>query len=152
MNKDLYVFNNIRPSSLVEEAFAFDPKNLGQLQTVTVSQYVVALAQYLVFFKSETNKTKAEIAKKKGLLDSSLSMSLTPDILKKYKTKTAATEYLLNTVADLTKLNEEITNSKQELIHLEGMDKVIGEFIAAFKRELSRREQELFTIRAERRM
>ena len=46
---------------------------------------------------------------------------------------------------------EEIEDLKLELIKTEGIDKAINEYIATFKKELSRREQELFATRAERR-
>lgn len=152
MNKDLYLFREVKPSTLVEEAMRFDPNTLGSLDTLTVSKYLVALGQYLIYFKSETNKTKAEIAKKKKLYTTSLSLSLDAKTLKEWKTKTAAVEFLVSTVPNLSALDEEIADLKQELTYLDGMDKPISEYIATFKRELSRREQELFTTRAERRI
>lgn len=151
MDKDLYLFRQIKPSSLVEEAMEFNPNTLGSLETLTVSQYSIALAQYLVYYKSETNITKANVAKKQKLFNSSLSIALDKDTLKKYKTKAAATEFLLGTVPDLSQLDSEIATLKQELLYLDGIDRSISEYIATFKRELTRREQELFTIRAERR-
>lgn len=152
MNQDLYLFRKVKASSLVEEAMEFDPNTLGSLETLTVSKYSIALAQYLVYFKSEVNQTKAILAKKRKLFDTSLSLSLDPATLKKFKTKTAATEFLVSTVPNLSALDGEMDVLKQELVHLDGMDKSISEYIATFKRELTRREQELFTIRAERRM
>lgn len=151
MNEDLYLFRSIRPSSLVEEAMKFNPNTLGSLETLTVSQYSLALAQYLVYYRSEVNITRADIAKKQKFFNSSLSLAMDADILKTFKTKVAATDYLLVTIPDLAKLDEEIETLKLELIYLDGIDKSISEYIATFKRELSRREQELFTVRAERR-
>ena len=43
-----------------------------------------------------------------------------------------------------------ITKLKQELIKVEGIDKAVIELIAAFKRELTRRDNELYTLRKER--
>lgn len=151
MNKDLYLFREVRPSTLVEEAMRFDPNSLETLSTETVSKYLIALGQYLIYFKSELNKTKANIAKKKKLFESSLSVSLDVKTVKKYGTKKAASEYLVSTVDGLSQLDAEIAVLSEELTYLDGMDKPINEYINTFKRELSRREQELFTIRSERR-
>jgi len=41
---------------------------------------------------------------------------------------------------------------KDEIVLVEGMDKVIGELISSFKRELTRRENELYRIRQERKL
>jgi hypothetical protein len=38
----------------------------------------------------------------------------------------------------------------QELLYIEGVDKSIGELIATLKRELTRRENELYAVRMER--
>lgn len=152
MDQDLYLFRQVTPSNLVDEAFKFDPNTLGELDTLTISKYLIALGQYLIYFTSEVNRLKATMVKKRRLFDSSVSIALTPDILKQYKTKIAATTFLVNTTPKLSELKEKLNVLNEELAHVEGIDKSINEYINTFKRELSRREQELFTTRTERRL
>lgn len=152
MDEGIFSYTNIKINrSLLDQVWAFDPLTLGSLDGLTVSQYSIALAQFLVYYRHEVNKTKAELAKKKKTLDSSLSMVLDAATVKKFKTKSAAEDYLINTLPELGTLSEKIDALQEELIKVDGMDKSISEYIATLKRELTRREQELFTIRAERR-
>jgi len=152
MDSGIYSFSNIKINkSLLDEIWNFNPETLSSLDGITVSKYSLALAQYLIYYRNEVNKTKAIVVKKKKSLDASLSMSLDADMIKKFKTKSAAEDYLINTNSDLTTVSKEIEALEEELIKVDGIDKSISEYIATFKRELSRREQELFTIRAERR-
>jgi len=153
MNNGLYSFRKIEINQgFLDNIWKFDPTTLGALDDLTISKYSIALAQYLIFFRSELNQTKATIVKKKKLLDTSISMATTTTLLKKYKTKVATTEYLITTLPELSKLSEEISQLQSEITYLDGVDKSISEYIATFKRELGRREKEIFAIRAERRM
>lgn len=150
---DLFSFQNVKLNrDLLDEIWSFDPNTLESKDDVTISRYAIGLAQYLVYFRSEYNRNKAVLAKKKQLLDASLVMALdnSKDI-KGFKTKAAATEYLITTDSKLSVLNEEINNLKEELTYLEGVDKSVSEYIATFKRDLTRREKELNTVRSERR-
>jgi hypothetical protein len=152
MDTTLFSFSNVKINKdLMNEIWAFDPNTLGSLDSLTISKYSMALAQYLVYFTYQVNQTKAILMDKRRFFDSSIVISLNKDILKEYKTKTAATEYLISTNHDLGQLHQEIGNLQNELARLEGMDRSISEFIATFKRELTRREKELFTTRQERR-
>ena len=153
MDEGVLSFNKIVvDQNFLDEVWKFSPNNLDSLPTETVSKYSLALAQYLIYFKAEQNKAKAQLVKKKRFYESSILMCLsTSKIPKEYKTKAEKTEYLVNTTAELSKVIEEINNLDEELIHIEGIDKAISEYIATFKRELGRREQELFTTRRERR-
>lgn len=153
MDNSVLSFNKVIVNqNLLDEIWRFNPNTLDSLSTETVSKYSLALAQYLIFFKAEQNKTKAQLVKKKRFFESSILMCLsTSDIPKEYKTKAEKVEYLVNTTAELSKVTEDINNLDEELIRIEGVDKSIVEFIATFKRELGRREQELFTTRRERR-
>ncbi len=152
MDNGLHSFKKIQINqTFLDKVWNFDPTTLGSLDDLTISQYSIALAQYLIFFRSELNKTKATIVKKRKFLDSSISMAINDKISKKYKTKTAIHEYLINTLPELSKLSEELSELQSEVTHLDGVDKSVSEYIATFKRELGRREKELFAIRAERR-
>ena len=64
--------------------------------------------------------------------------------LKEHKTKKDAKAALVLSNQVLNKLQEEIDALEDELVLLDGMDKTIMELIAAFKRELTRRENELY--------
>lgn len=151
MHSTLESFSKINiDDSFLDEVWAFSPRDLGSLDDLRVSMYSTALAQFLIFFKYEQNKTKAEIAKQKKLLDSTISVSLTKEIIKEYKTKTAAAEYMVCNNPQLAKLEQDMDDAKMELIRLDGIDKAVSEYIATFKRELTRRENELYAIRAER--
>jgi hypothetical protein len=153
MDNGLYSFRKIEINhSFLDTIWKFNPMTLGSLDDLTVSKYSIALAQYLIFFKSELNQTKASIVKKKKFLDTSVSIAMTDKLIKQYKTKVATTEYLITTLPELSKLSEEISELQSEVTHLDGVDKSISEYIATFKRELGRREKEIFAIRAERRM
>ena len=148
----LFAFKKIElDQGFLDEVWKFKPSTLGSLTSLTVSQYSIALAQYLIFFRSELNQTKATIAKKKKLLDSSISLAIDDSIKKKYKTKIAIYDFLTNSVPELNLLMEGISALQLEVIRLDGIDKSVSEYIATFKRELGRRENELFSIRAERR-
>lgn len=151
MDSGVYSFSKIKINkNLLDEVWSFDPMTLDSLDNITVSRYAIALSQYLIYYRYEINKTKADLTKKKRLFDNSMSLSLDEAIIKKYKTKKAASDYLVNTNTDLSILDDDINNLQDELTILDGIDKTISEYIATFKRELTRREQELFTIRAER--
>lgn len=152
MDAGVFSFSKLQiDQGFLDQIWAFSPNKLGSLTNEMVSQYSIALAQYLIYFKWEQNKARAEIAKKKRLLEAAISMSIDEKLQKKYKTKAALTEYMINTSPELTKLSEEIETLQMELTKTDGIDKVINEYIATFKKELSRREQELFATRAERR-
>jgi len=75
---------------------------------------------------------------------------MTIKILKEHKTQTAARDYLIRANPESSIMRDKITKLKQKLIKVEGIDKAVIELIAAFKRELTRRDNELYTLRKER--
>lgn len=152
MDDGVFSFNKLKiDQGFLDQVWAFSPNKLGSLTNEMVSQYSIALAQYLVYFKWEQNKVRAKIAKQRRFLDASITMSTDEKLQKKYKTKTALFDFMVNTNPEFNALNEDIEALKLELIKTDGIDKAINEYIATFKKELSRREQELFAARAERR-
>lgn len=152
MDSGVYSFSKLKiDQGFLDQIWKFSPNKLGSLSNEMVSQYSIALAQYLIYFKWEQNKARAEIAKKRRFLEATIAMSTDEKLQKKYKTKSALTDFMINTDPNLNKVSEEIEDLKLELIKTEGIDKMINEYIATFKKELSRREQELFATRAERR-
>ena len=151
MDKEVLYFQNMKPSDeLIEEIFRYDVRVLESTDDITLSKYAIALAQYLIYFKSQINKTKVESGRKRRVLDSGVNQLITKDILNQYKTKSDAAGYIISNTQELSILNDEIDSLKDELILIEGIDKTVSELIATFKRELTRRENELYTIRKER--
>ena len=151
MNKDALLFDKVKVSkSLVEEVFQFDCNNLDSTDGLIVAKYMLALSQYLIFLQFEINKTKIDKRKMQKFLDSSIAMILDKDFLKKFKTKTDAVNYVVHTNAELNEMNKGIEVLNAELMMVEGIDKTITELIATFKRELTRRENELYITRKER--
>lgn len=154
MDDGLYSYRNVTINkSFLDEVWRFDPNTLESKDSLEISKYSIALAQYLIYFRSEYNKTRAILAKKKKTIDSSLNLSIgdvDKTIKKRFSTKAAITEFLLATIPELSELNEEITSLQEEINYLDGMDRAVAEYIATFKRELTRREKELYSIRSER--
>lgn len=151
MQEDAMLFKSITVNkSLVEDIFKFNCNDLDRTDGALIAKYTLALSQYLIFLQLEINQTKVEKQNKQRFLDSCVSMNLDKEILKRYKTKTDATNYVINTVADLSKLHAEVNVLKDELTLVEGLDKTITELITTFKRELTRRENELYAVRQER--
>ena len=151
-NSTLLSFEHICINSeLMNEIWSFDPNKLESYSDIQISKYTIALAQYLVYFTSQRNITKAVLTKKKKDLDSLLTISLDKELLKKYKTKKDAAEYMILTNKDFYGLDKEICELQEELIRIDGIDSSISEFIATFKRDTTRREIELQTVKWERR-
>ena len=145
MEKDLLLYQKCRPEgSLIEQVFSYDVRTLEQTDDLFISRSVIALSQYLVYFKSQYNITKSSITNKERVMEGVLFGLITAEVLKEYKTKKDAKAALVLSNQVLNKLQEEIDALEDELVLLDGMDKTIMELIAAFKRELTRRENELY--------
>jgi len=152
MQKDVLSYKQVTfNESLMDEIWKMNPRTIPDLPGRTISQYMVALAQYLVYFKAQVNDAKAEIYRLSATIENGVAMSMHDEKLKKFKTKKEAVTYLINISPHLAKLNDKLIIKKRELIAVEGMDKPISELIATLKRELTRRENELYATRMERR-
>jgi len=148
---DTSVFNKIDPNiDFINDIFQFDVRNLESTDGVKISQFCVALGQYLIFLRYQRNTTKIEIVRKRRTIDGVIANLLTPELVKTYRNKTNAVAHLMATVEQLVAVQNEIEPLKDELMLLEGVDKSIHELIAAFKRELTRRDNELYQTRQER--
>ena len=151
MDKGVLSFTNSQPDQdYIDSIFAFDVRKLDSTDTVDISKYTLALSQYSIYFKYQQNVTRSEIIKKQRFIDSTVNLLITKDILKEYKTKKDATCYIINTTEELSLAEQEMEAWKDELILLDGIDKHISELIAAFKREMTRRENEQWQTRKER--
>jgi len=152
MDKELLSFTKVKPSGdLISEIWAFDVKNLHSMADPMLSQYVIALSQWLIYFKSQVNETRARISQLKSDTEFLVSTWMTKEILKEYKTQTAARDYLIRNNPESSVMYDKMQTLKLDLIKVEGIDKAVTELISAFKRELTRRDNELYTIRKERR-
>lgn len=153
MDKKVLFFRDMKPDKeFIEEIFHLDVRKLEAIDGIEISKYCIALAQYLIFLKYQINVTKSELFNKKRLVEGTLDILLTKKLIKDFGTKTNAVAHIMSTSKILIELTKTMEPMKDELIIVEGMDKVISELIAAFKRELTRRENELYRIRQERKL
>lgn len=148
---DTSVFKKIDPSvDFINEIFQFDVRKLESTDGVKISQFCIALGQYLIFLRYQMNMTRIEIVRKKRTIDGVIANLLTHELIKTYRNKTNAVAHLMVTVEQLVTIQTEIEPLKDQLMLLEGVDKSIHELIAAFKRELTRRDNEIYQTRQER--
>ena len=152
MDKGVLSFTKVQPvGDLINEIWSFNVKNLHSLADPVISQYVIALSQWLIYFKSQVNETKARISKLKSDTEFLVATWMTKEILKEYKTQTAARDYLIRNNPESAVMYDKMKELQLDLIKVDGIDKAVTELISAFKRELTRRDNELYTIRKERR-
>lgn len=154
MLEDALSYKNISPDfNFLDEVWKFDPKTLDIVDGITLSKYGMALAQYLIFYTYQRNLVKAEIYRISSYIERRVASECVDnaDLLKKLKTKTSVQDYLVTNNDDLMKRQEILDKLHIELIYTEGIDKTISELIATIKRELTRRENELYEVRMERR-
>ena len=151
MDEGVLSFNKVRPTdSLINEIWTFNVNGLHGLADPTLSKYVIALGQWLIYYRAQVNETKAQVNQLQSDLEFLVATWMTKDILKDHKTQTAAREYLIRSNPESSTMRERMEKLKLELIKVDGIDKAVSELIAAFKREMTRRENELYTIRKER--
>lgn len=153
MDNDMLSFTKIQVNhDLLEEVWKFDPRKLDDINGVTLSSYSIVLAQYLVYFTYQRNIVKAEVHRLNKMIDRTVSLILSKDktLLKEYKTKSSAIDFLISTDPYLMETQSKLDPLLMELMHIEGIDKTVSELIATIKRELTRRENELYTVRMER--
>ena len=147
----MFSFKNASPDrDLINSIFKFDVHKLEQTNSIDLSKFTIALSQYLIYFKSQSNQNRADIRKKQRILDGAVTQLLTKELIKEYKTKSAAAAFLIQGTENLCRLDMEIEELRDREILLEGIDKHISELIASFKRELTRRENEQWQTEMER--
>jgi len=151
-NDDMLSFEKIRINNdLLNDIWALDPADLDHIDGSRLSSYAVALAQYLIYFTFQRNKVKAEYHRLSKYIERTVSLTITSDeSLKKIKSKSSITDYVISTNESLMESQTRLDEIDQELMYIEGVDKSVGELIATLKRELTRRENELYAVRMER--
>lgn len=137
-------------NDIVSKALNLNPSKLDSLSDSDISKYCFALSQYLVYYKYQYNSTKREKVRLKYLIDSTVFQLLTDDLIKRFKTKTDARNYLISSNLKLNNLNDDLLNVENELILGDGLDESIQEVINVLKKEMSRREHEVHVTRYER--
>lgn len=153
MLKDTLIFYDRMEvdKNLIEKVLNFNYYHIETLTDLELSKYSIILAQYLIYFKWQLNKTKVDHLKAKNRLETTLFHLMSSEVVKQYKTKTDARSFLINSTSDLISMNENIDLLEYELLLADGLDKPIQEMINVFKREQGRRENELNSARFERR-
>ena len=153
MDKDMLSFTKIQVNhDLLEEVWKFDPRRLDDISGTVLSSYSIVLAQYLIYFTYQRNIVKADVHRLHKMVDRTVSLILSKDknLLKEYKTKSSAYDFLISTDSYLMGEQSKLDALNMELMHIDGIDKTVSELIATIKRELTRRENELYTVRMER--
>jgi len=134
--------NTIPHLGFMNEVFGYDVRHLESTEAYVISKYVVGLSQYLVYLNSEMNRLKGIVLQKRRFLDNSVNQHLTKEILKEYTAKKDAASFVIASSPELITAQEEMEDAQDQLYLLEGSDKSLAELVAAFKRELTRREHE----------
>jgi hypothetical protein len=153
MDQNVLSFTKIMINhDLLDEIWKLDPRSMDHIDGIKLSSYAVCLAQYLIYFSYQRNLARAEQHRLDKYIDRTVSLILTDNIeyLKKYKTKAAAADFIISVNSSLMDAQTQLDALHTELLQTEGMDKVISELVATLKRELTRRENELYQVRVER--
>lgn len=153
MEEGLFSFKNIRLNKdLMDEIWVLNPAEVDHLDGSKLSAYTICLAQYLIFYTFQRNKLRATISELNNYIDRTVTLiaaSYKGEELKKLKTKAAVTDYFISINEALTEAQKNLDDLNTELMHIDGIDKGVSELIATLKRELTRRENELYHTRAE---
>lgn len=152
LTEDMKSFEKIKVNrNLLDEIWTLDPMEIDHIDGAKISSYAIALSQYLIFFTFQKNKARAEHYRLSKYIDRTVSLIIAGDeTFKKIKTKSTATEVIISTNESLMEAQGKLEEIDKELMYIEGMDKNISELVATLKRELTRRENELYSIRMER--
>jgi hypothetical protein len=145
--EELMVFKMPRNKPLMDEIFAFDPRNLEATPSETISKYTIGLSQFLIYFSSQINATKVKLVQKNRVIDTFVNRASI-----KTGTKAEKRQQVIDSNPDLQKIQADIEALEGEIKMTENLEKYYIELINAFKRELTRRETERKFVRDERRM
>jgi len=145
--EELMVYKTPRNNELMDEIFAFDPRNLEATSSANISKYAMGLAQFNIFFASQINKSRVLLTQKRRAIDVKVNQS---DI--KTRTKGEKVRKVVDADPELQKIEVDIEALEGEITMTENLEKYYIELINAFKRELTRRETEQKFARDERRL
>jgi predicted component of type VI protein secretion system len=145
--EELMVYKMPRNEALMDEIFAFDPRNLESTSAADVSKYTIGIAQFLIFFSSQINNTRMKLIQKNRVIDTYINQS---DI--KAKTKAEKRYKVIAASPELKQIEIDIEALEAEVKMTDNLEKYYIELINAFKRELTRRDTERRFSRDERRL
>lgn len=134
------------PKDIMDEIFKFNVYTLDSIDSSKLGQYIVALAQYMMYFGVQTNKTKVDRMQKKKILDKQVFRDTKTTGNKEVKRRR-----IIDNSPELQQIEAGLDADDMEIELTEKLDDYLVELINAFKRELTRRELELKMVRNERR-
>ena len=146
-SKELMVYKMPKNESLMEEIFDFDPRTLESTSSENISKYAIGLAQFLIYFTSQINKSRVLLMQKRKFIEVYIGQS---DI--KGRTKAEKRRKVIEANVELKEIEIDIEALEQEVVMTENLERYYIELINTFKRELGRRENELKFARDERRL
>jgi len=146
-SEELMVYKMPRNKTLMDEIFAFDPKDLEATSSADISKYTIGLSQFLIYFASQINATRVKLMQKNRVIDVAVAQS---DI--KGSTKAEKRQKVIDSDENLQQIDIDIQALEGEIKMTEGLEKYYVELINSFKRELTRREHEQKFNRDERRL
>ena len=148
-SEELMVYKVPKNESLMEEIFAYDPRTLESTSSEDISKYAIGLAQFLIYFTSQINKSRVLLMQKRRFMDLSVKQS---EIAKGRLIKADYKRKVIDSSDELKQIEIDIEALECELIMVENVERGHIELINTFKRELTRREHELKYARDERRL
>ena len=148
-SEDLMVYKMPKNESLMDEIFAYDPRTLESSSSEDISKYAIGLAQFLIYFASQINKSKVLLMQKRKFLEVFIEQS---EMAKGRLTKAEYKRKIIDSSEELQQVGIDIEALEQEIVMTENLERYYIELINCFKRELGRRENELKFARDERRL
>ncbi len=145
--EELMVYKMPKNIPLMDEIFVFDTRNLEATPSAKLSQFAIGIAQFLIFFSSQRNKTKVQLMQKNRVIDVYVNKSEL-----KGRTKVEKRQKVIEAHDELQAIEKGIEVLEYEIQMTEGQEKYYTELINSFKRELTRREFEMKFSRDERRL
>ena len=153
MEEGLMSYNVVKvEQDLLDEIWNVDPRRLDATPGEKLTMYAVALAQYLIYFRYQRNLIKAEAQAREADLNRALALKrvlLDDKVIKRLKAKSDVDDYMIGLDPQLTEQQEKTDKLRRELQYLDGIDRSLEELIATIKRELTRRDNELYHLRFE---
>ncbi len=145
--EELMVYKMPNPEGLMGEIYKFDTRNLEATSSAKISQYTIGIAQFLIFFSSQINKTKVLLMQKNRVIETYINKSQL-----KGKTKAETRQKVIDAHEELQAIQTGVELLEAEIQMTDGTEKYYTELINSFKRELTRREVEMKFSRDERRL
>lgn len=146
ISEDLLLDKMPRNESIMNEVFDFNVYDLEATNSIKISQYIIGLSQFLIYFSSQINKTKVSLMQKKKILSAYVERSEVSGRNREIRRRKTIDES-----PELKQIELGIELEEQELQLVENREQYLFELINAFKKELTRRETEIKMVRNERR-